>query len=1310
MKPVLTNLGILLTLLSPLAAKAVQAQTIIPAPDGTGTLVTPNGNQLTIQGGQLSGDGANLFHSFLQFGLSSDQIANFAASPALQNILSRVVGGDPSVINGLIQVTGGNPNLFLLNPAGIIFGSNASLNVPAAFTATTANGVGFDSGQWFSALDGNDYAGLVGTPGVFAFTGSQPGAIVNLGNLSVTSGQDLTLLGGTVVSTGQLSAPGGQVTVAAVPGTSLVRVSLPGSLLSLDIQPLPVGAPLPGPLPVSLPELLTGAGWSNASALTVNGNGDVVLTSSGMPILSGDGAVTGSVDAQNALLVGDRNLTLVDSQLRTTGNLTLQAKDTVQIRDSVSVPFQAQAGGNLTIQGDQGIDILALNHLQTAPFQSGGDLSLVSDGVVSGDSHFTSGGNFAILDRSGNPGTFVSFYDPILTAAGDFITGAYTGVALKVTAAGNITFGGNIRITGPDTVAVDPTSATDTALLNDFPSLILRSTGGNVTVNGSIDTSVTLGGGTALGGPVILSAPGNITVGAINSSATVNATGGPAIATAGLVNLNAGGSIATGSINSSARATTISSSVNAASGAVTLSATTGTIATGAIDASASGLSTGFVFGGNFIGTAANVTLTTLANGGNISFANINAQAAVSAPNASPSPPSIITATAGNVQVAATGLVQGSLPGNTINTQATATSLAGLPVTANNGSVQIIHDGGTGNVPFVVGVVGTPNGLGGSILTGSAPALASGSFSTIGTVTIPATATSGSVATTFNNTPPVLTANPSLPTIALGQSTTFGFSDLAATVVDTNADVTSIQITSLTAGTLTVNGVVATVGTTIVAGDVLVYTPLAGVTGAVDVLTIQANDRVSVSNTVTIQANIVVPDRPPEEVPKSRLGETAFLSADSSCGVDRGVAERERSYTDEFAEYAGESGSKPAAKGLSVACQALASISGATGIKPALVYVGFVASGAGLDRAALTGARVKQERRDDDELELLIVTGKGSPIRKRIPAATRAKVMAAAQAFRAEVTNPDSEDYLPPSQQLYQWMIAPIEADLKSTDIQNLVFLVDPGLRSLPFAALHDGKDFLIKKFSVGLMPSLTLTNTRYVNIKPLKVLALGVSEFSKFSDLKNLPAVPFELASVLNVWKSGEALLNTGATLSNLKALRGRQSFRIIHLATHADFKTGPAGESYIQLWNDRLRLDQVRQLGWNNPPVELLVLSACRTALGDEEAELGFAGLALQTGVKSAIASLWYVSDAGTAAMMTELYEYLKTAPIKAEALRQVQADLASGRIFIKDGKLQGLKAVNNVNSSLESINLPDQSLSHPYYWAAFTMIGNPW
>ena len=380
---------------------------ITPAADGTNTQISPNGNQFNINGGQQSSDGANLFHSFQQFGLTQGQTANFISNPNIRNILGRVVGGDALLINGLIQVTGGNSNLFLMNPAGIVFGTNASLNIPAAFTATTATGIGFGN-NWFSAAGTNNYTQLVGNPNTFAFTNTQPGGIVNLGSLAVKQGQNLSLLGGTVLSAGQLSAPGGNIIVAAVPGQSLVRISQPGNLLSLEIQPQSVAGSLPQNwvLPVaSLPQLLTGAGGS-ATGVTVNAQGQVELTG-GVQVENGD-AVAKGVSAATATLSANRNLTLVESQLRTTGDLNLLANDTVRVRDSVANPFVANAGGNLYIQGNQSIDILALNHLSQTPFVSGGNLTLVSDGIISTDSHFRSGNNMSILDLSGRPANFMA--------------------------------------------------------------------------------------------------------------------------------------------------------------------------------------------------------------------------------------------------------------------------------------------------------------------------------------------------------------------------------------------------------------------------------------------------------------------------------------------------------------------------------------------------------------------------------------------------------------------------------------------------------------------------------------------------------------------------------------------------------------------------------------------------------------------------------------------------------------------------------------------------------------------------------------
>jgi CHAT domain-containing protein len=189
---------------------------------------------------------------------------------------------------------------------------------------------------------------------------------------------------------------------------------------------------------------------------------------------------------------------------------------------------------------------------------------------------------------------------------------------------------------------------------------------------------------------------------------------------------------------------------------------------------------------------------------------------------------------------------------------------------------------------------------------------------------------------------------------------------------------------------------------------------------------------------------------------------------------------------------------------------------------------------------------------------------------------------------------------------------------------------------------------------------------------------------------------------------SGKSFLDEGFTLSNLKTQRGERPFGIVHLATHAEFKSGSLSNSYIQLWDTQLRLDSLGQMGWNNPPVDLLVLSACRTAIGDEEAELGFAGLAVQAGVKSAVASLWYVSDEGTLGLMTGFYNELKKAPIKAEALRQVQVAMLKGEVRVEENQL--LTPGGKIPLPPTLGNFSNQQFTHPYYWAAFTMIGNPW
>jgi hypothetical protein len=335
-------------------------------------------------------------------------------------------------------------------------------------------------------------------------------------------------------------------------------------LLSLEVEPLTNTQPGNWPLPVkSLPALLTGDAGENATGIAVNNNGEVELTGSGFRVENGD-VVAKKLTAETLKLEANRNLTLVESQLQSTGDMQLIAQNTVKVRDSIEQPFIAQSGGNIKIKGTDKIDIYALNNPETR-IQSGDHFTLVSNGDISTDAHIASSGNLSILKPSGEPGNFTSIDDPIISVNGNVTFGDYTGAALKVEATGSIN-AGNITIVSPDTnltafcATIGNTCSPDAQLLGNSLALILRAgltqleetnysyptasfrsvppaaTGigetnftpsdnsaspATITITGNINTLNTVGNG----GPVILSAPGTITVtGDINASAVTSPT------------------------------------------------------------------------------------------------------------------------------------------------------------------------------------------------------------------------------------------------------------------------------------------------------------------------------------------------------------------------------------------------------------------------------------------------------------------------------------------------------------------------------------------------------------------------------------------------------------------------------------------------------------------------------------------------------------------------------------------------------------------------------------------------------------------
>ncbi|GAB4300657.1 MAG: hypothetical protein Fur0025_40430 [Oscillatoriaceae cyanobacterium] len=347
----------------------------------------------------------------------------------------------------------------------------------------------------------------------------------------------------------------------------------------------------------------------------------------------------------------------------------------------------------------------------------------------------------------------------------------------------------------------------------------------------------------------------------------------------------------------------------------------------------------------------------------------------------------------------------------------------------------------------------------------------------------------------------------------------------------------------------------------------------------------------------------------------------------------------------------------------------------------------------------------------NHLDLILVPPEGKPIYKSVEDAPRETVLAKVAEFKGEIANPTrrrTTSYLPAAQQLYQWTIAPLEPDLKRLGIETLLVSPDAGLRTLPLAALHDGERFLVEKYSLSLIPSFYLTDIGVTaDMRQAQVLAMGMSEFQ---DQSPLPAVPVEVKTIgENLW-SGEVFLNQDFTLANLQKLQASNRNGILHLATHGQFQSGQPANSYIQMWDQKLSLDEMRSLNWRDLNVELLVLSACRTAVGDEGVEFGFAGLAVASGVKTAVASLWYANDAATLGLMSEFYYQLRSAPTKAEALRRAQISMLRGNVRVKASDTERELVGDFGAVPLPSPLADGTVLQHPYFWSGFTAIGSPW
>ncbi|NEP49407.1 MAG: CHAT domain-containing protein [Moorea sp. SIO3C2] len=318
----------------------------------------------------------------------------------------------------------------------------------------------------------------------------------------------------------------------------------------------------------------------------------------------------------------------------------------------------------------------------------------------------------------------------------------------------------------------------------------------------------------------------------------------------------------------------------------------------------------------------------------------------------------------------------------------------------------------------------------------------------------------------------------------------------------------------------------------------------------------------------------------------------------------------------------------------------------------------------------------------DRLEV-IVTLPGQPLRQITTNLPKTEIEKQLDSVNRDITThwePLRKENL---QKIHDWLIAPIEAELAKNNIRTLVFIPDGALRNLPMSVLYDGENYLTEKYSIAVAPSLQLIDPKALVKQKFSALTAGLSEARPHRpDLGALPQVKVELENIKGQIPSS-ILLNESFTESNFNTVVNTSSYEIVHLATHGEFSS-VAEETFLLTWDEEINLNELNSLisadQKQKNPIELLVLSACRTAKGDSRAALGLAGVAVRGGARSTLASLWYVSDLATTELMTRFYQKLATGQVtKAEALRLAQQEL-----------------------------LQTPEFNHPYYWSAFILLGN--
>lgn len=333
-------------------------------------------------------------------------------------------------------------------------------------------------------------------------------------------------------------------------------------------------------------------------------------------------------------------------------------------------------------------------------------------------------------------------------------------------------------------------------------------------------------------------------------------------------------------------------------------------------------------------------------------------------------------------------------------------------------------------------------------------------------------------------------------------------------------------------------------------------------------------------------------------------------------------------------------------------------------------MGFAESAAG---AALVYPVVLPER-----LELLVTLPDGGMARHTVPVPART-LAAEADHLRALLEKRTTRQYLTPARRLYDWLLRPLVPSLAAAGVDTLVWIPDRRLRGIPLSALHDGERFVVERFAVAVTPSLALTDAAPRSGSG-RALFAGLS--ASRQGFAPLPFVPVELAAARERL-GGELLLDEGFRVAALERSLASEALGVVHLATHGRFE-GRSEDSFVVAYDGRLGMAQlgrqVRRFRFRDEPLDLLVLSACETAAGDDRAALGLAGMAVRAGARSVVGTLWLVNDAATAELIGAFYrELARPGTSRARALQRAKQQLLATTVE-----------------------------RHPGYWSPFLLVGS--